>query len=101
MCAVRAMHHMQASTLASLHTDFAFLRLASLPCLDHKKKTEKKSVAIVTHLHKGIHSHNSEVGLSPCVVDEVQVNQLLELQIRGLQELLSVLHYAHTVTVNV
>ena len=35
----------------------------------------------ITHLDKGVHTHDGEVRLGLSIVDEVQVNQLFELQV--------------------
>ena len=39
------------------------------------------SPSLPTHLDKGVHSHDGQVRLRLCVVDEVQVHQLLQLQV--------------------
>lgn len=37
-----------------------------------------------TDLHEGIHSKDGKVWVTLCIVDEIQIHQLLELQIFGL-----------------
>lgn len=37
-----------------------------------------------THLHERVDSHDGHVGLGLCVVHQVQIDELLELQVVGL-----------------